>query len=152
MKQAIIVHWTQYCVFNIKVLSRSTVCELNLKFPSLSTAFKRMQRQLQTNEREKDLLSQCKQVSQKDKGAIPTANENSEYANTPTYSWSNVSRLGCTFRLLHVAQHSGLSFIQHILQKHHLTTPGFHTPHQSEGHVLTPENTGEFSIRLNKTH
>lgn len=58
--------------------------------------------------------------------------------------------LECTFRLLHVAQHSGSSFIQHVLQKHHLTTAGFHTPHQAKGHVLTPENTGEFSIDLNK--
>lgn len=60
--------------------------------------------------------------------------------------------LGCTFRLLHVAQHSSSSFIQHVLQKHHLTTTGFHTPHQAKGHVPTPEDTGEFSIRLNKKH
>lgn len=117
------------------------VCALHLKFPSLSTAFKRMQRQLQTNEREKDLLSQCKQRSVKKtkvQNRRQTKTQNTQ-TRTPAYSWSSVSRLGRTFRLVHVAQHSGPSFIQHVLQKHHLTTTGFHTPHQAEGHVLTPE-------------
>lgn len=37
-------------------------------------------------------------------------------------------------------QHPGSGFIQHVLQKHHLTAPCFHAPHQAERNVLTPEN------------
>lgn len=81
------------------------------------------------------------------------ANDNSEYADIQLVKCvKHMQSLGCTFRLLHVAQHSGSSFIQHVLQKHHITTTGFHTPHQAEGHVPTPENTGEFSIRVSKKY
>lgn len=44
-----------------------------------------------------------------------------------------------TFWLAHVAQHPGLSFVQHVLQEHHVPSPGFHAPHQAEGDMLTPE-------------
>lgn len=46
-----------------------------------------------------------------------------------------------TFGLVHVVEHPGPSFVQHILQKHHLTRPGLHALHQAEGHMPTPDNT-----------
>lgn len=138
MKKAIIVHWSQWCFFNkfltLKYFPYVRSVHLILNFHLFQLLLR-------------DCRDTFKPVKEK-KTCRVSANRgqskrqrcsNSEHANTPTYSWSNVSRLGSTFRLLHVAQHSGSSFIQHVLQKHHLTTTGFHPPHQAEGHVPTPE-------------
>lgn len=45
---------------------------------------------------------------------------------------------GFTFWLTHVVEHPGSSFVQDVLQKHHLAGPSLHAPHQTEGHMPTP--------------
>lgn len=49
---------------------------------------------------------------------------------------------GFTFGLAHVVQHPGPSFVEHVLQKHHLSTARLHSSHQAERNVLTPATTG----------